>query len=53
MRAGLRGDLDGDPNTDASEATLHDISSNSEGGILKHQLRVFGGIEVRPVPGQQ
>jgi hypothetical protein len=51
--ASLRGDLDGDANTEASETTLHDISGNSEGGILKHQVRVFGGIEVRPLPRSQ
>jgi hypothetical protein len=46
--ASLFGDLDNDPDTEARETTLHDFKD-----ARKHQVRPFGGIEVRPLPRSQ
>jgi len=46
--ASLGGDLDNDPSTVREETTLHDFH-----GVAKHQMRAFGGLEVRPLPRSQ
>jgi len=46
--ASLEGDLDGDAMTPRTETTLHEFDDPT-----KHQIRVFGGLEVRPLPRSQ